>query len=309
MSTADTTYNFDELAAVLNKYRRVYFEPLRGNHGDDLIKMASRCFIADNNRNFTNSVSQADVVVINGGGGMTEEWGFIKYIKSYILSGAKAIIIFPSSIHVNRAAIQEIVDLSLSRQCKLYVFAREIETYKRLAEFGELESYLSHDMAFYLKNKDVLKKYLRKVRGGGYSLVVERRDAEGRTSINKEIAYGIPLKEHIPIWMKRPVKRCLASRNVETEFYQRCRDIVISEGFGNGGIVAMDVSSKGLVSFRRFVNTVSQADLVFTNRLHVCILRSILGKSCYLLPTGGEYRKNESIYHHSMAQIEGIKLL
>jgi exopolysaccharide biosynthesis predicted pyruvyltransferase EpsI len=303
--------NFDELDRVLSNYRKIFFEPLRGNHGDDLIKIASLRFLEDRKKILVNSPAEANAIVINGGGGMTSEWGFISYISKYIEEGAKTVIVFPSSIHEKEEVIREILDLAKSKRCELLIFAREKETFNRLVKFDCMKLFLSHDMAFYLKGQDIFREYLGGNAGKkkSYSLIVERRDSEGTTNISRGKAYRIPFKKYIPDFLKRPVKRALTHKEANTEFYNKCRDIIVADGSGDDDIVALDISSKGLVSFREFISTVVNANHVFTNRLHVCILRNIFNKSCYLLPTGGQYKKNESIYAHSMVDMDNIKLL
>ena len=48
-----------------------------------------------------------------------------------------------------------------------------------------------------------------------------------------------------------------------------------------------------------FLNAISQYENIFTDRLHISIAASMLGRKCHLF--GGNYFKNKAIYDASIA--------
>jgi exopolysaccharide biosynthesis predicted pyruvyltransferase EpsI len=60
--------------------------------------------------------------------------------------------------------------------------------------------------------------------------------------------------------------------------------------------IQRDVSVKG--SFSEFVSIVENAEMIFTDRLHVAILGSILGKKVTLF--GNKYHKNSGVWEYSL---------
>src|SRR5436853_308259 len=59
----------------LLRNKKVYFEPLFGNHGDKLIEVGSSLFLQRMAVHWVRNPATADIIVINGGAAMTDIWG------------------------------------------------------------------------------------------------------------------------------------------------------------------------------------------------------------------------------------------
>lgn len=307
-------YEFDCVADAIASFQRVFFDPLRGNHGDTLIKMGSLKFLRVHGKVITDDPLSADAIVINGGAGMTEMWGGSAFLRlqSYIETGAKNIVVLPSTIHVSRDRLRELAKAAHRKGCNLVLFAREQPSFSRLKEAvaDKLSVCLAHDMAFFLSPDDFGVANLRRPSRKQYALVVERRDAESSTNISQPEPSKVPLKHLTPLWLKRYVKRTKIRKLVQnTEFVKKCQQLALQEDIDFKKLVVGDVSIQSLYSFDDFVSYTAHADVIFTTRLHVAILSEILNKSCYLVPSGGEWKKNESVFEQSLALSANVRLL
>ncbi|HMN15767.1 MAG TPA: polysaccharide pyruvyl transferase family protein [Bellilinea sp.] len=311
-------YNFDNLLNYLHGSKTVYFEPLWGNHGDYLIYLGAMKFFKLNNMTLVGSISDADVVIINGSGGMTSLWGAFPIIERYIEAGAKHIVVLPSSFHVPNECLRRLLTSASFHKCKLMLFARERASLSRLSEVfsPDEEILLCHDMAFFLNEDDIFQEVNFVRANRNFILIVERGDGEVKgidSAINTKktalrgIINSIPLKRYAPETIKKSILRIEDRINLSnTKFARKIANEYINR---KAKIVTTDISSKRLYSFIEFVETVYSAKDVFTTRLHVSVLRNIFNKTCFLTPTGGEYRKNESIFELSMRHRGYVKLL
>jgi exopolysaccharide biosynthesis predicted pyruvyltransferase EpsI len=292
-------------ASILCGFDRVYFDPLQGNNGDKLIEMGARKLLGDLGKTVVPTPESAQAIILNGGGGKPGQ------LFHHIRAGHKDIIVLPSTFHSPHGELEALRGMSDASKCNLVLVARDKESYGRLYKaFGDHGSiHLSHDMAFYLEQNHLKVPRRRLNRKQDYALVVERRDAEASTCIETQRAWPIPLKAAVPTWLKRPVKRALTRRmHHDSAFARQC----ISQMEATGSSLPIeygDVSDSSLFSFEDFLYLCANAREVFTTRLHVAILRSVLGLGCHLVPTGGDYRKNESVHEHSLAQQGNIRLI
>lgn len=295
--------DFSLIREAISGHNTVYFEPLRGNNGDHLIRLGACKLLESLDVQITARPEDAEAIIINGGGGMTRDWGFLSIVENYVRTGARNIVILPSSIDEDPGRLANLRSMAESINCNITIFVREKYSFDRLKSiFTDL--YLSHDMAFILEPGDL--GYDMGTASAPYTLIVERRDAEASTAVQQGKAYPIPGKRMIPAWAKRPVKRYLFRRDSrETSFARQC---IEAEPEGQS-IASLDVSSAALCSFNQFLRMVGQAERVYTTRLHVGILRYILNRPCFIKKTGGSYRKNEAVYENSMSDNSDIRLI
>lgn len=304
----------NKIASIIHGYESIFFEPMWGNNGDRLIKEAAIAFFEDAEVNLSISPKVADAIVINGGGSMTTAWGGLDVLKYYLTEFDKPIIVLPSSFMLSDYELEELSNEIDKRKSPVYIFCRERNSLEKIQvlKSRNVNIELEHDMAFYLMGTDLKNKFhvpSNKING---ILVVERRDAERSTNIQPAVAYAIPFKSFIPMFLKRPVKRYLQKTHTpKTDFYNQCIRIVNEtyKNLNSRRVTYLDVSEESLASFQEFVNFISTAEVVFTTRLHVAILCHLLHKPCYLKPTGGKYAKNENVYMHSLSDSSFVKLL
>lgn len=302
------------LAEKLRPFSTVFFDPLWGNNGDKLIEMGARKFLRTQGKILVDRPGQSDAIVLNGGAGMTTVWrgNTFSRLEDYIKLGAKNVVVLPSTVHLPEETLRRAAKLALDNRCVLTVFAREKPSFERLknalADVSEI--HLGHDMAFFLSPEDFAFLKLRSPLNEKYTLVVERRDAESSTEISKPTASRMPFKHLIPMSIKRPLKRRRV-RNLmhNTEFVDRCRAHVRDYANYSDKIIAGDISIPSLYSFDEFISYSNYADATFTTRLHVSILCAVLDRPCYLVRSGGELMKNESVFEQSMADGTSVKLM
>jgi len=287
---------YEPIIRYIARFKSIYFEPLGGNHGDELIRLGALKLLKNNRCTICAEPAHAECVIINGGGGMMPLWKSFQTVVNYVSSGVKNIVILPSTFQLTEDDVNELYKKLEINKVKLKIYCRENESLYRMSHnFPDVE--IAPDLAFYLSPSDVGIPHARPV-DSRYSLVVERRDTEGRTGIAKAKNYRMPLKRFIPDSLIRRGKRQILRKDfAEGPLYKKVKERLP----GDSEWVSMDVSDKSLCSFEDFVSYTYFADQVVTTRLHVAILRSIYGKSAMLVPTGGDYRKNEAVFEHSLA--------
>ncbi|MER9670165.1 polysaccharide pyruvyl transferase family protein [Mesorhizobium sp. M0203] len=276
--------------------------------------MGARKFLHTQGKILVDKPGQSDAIVLSGGAGMTTVWrgNTFSRLENYIKLGAKNIIVLPSTVHLPEEALRRAAKLTVEKRCNLTIFAREKPSFDRLkhalADVSEI--HLGHDLAFFLSPDDFGFLKLRRPLHEKYTLVVERRDAESSTEISKPTASRLPFKHLIPMSIKRPLKRRQV-RNLmyNTEFVERCRTYIRDHANYSDDIIAGDISIPSLYSFYEFVSYSNYADATFTTRLHVSILCAVLDRPCYLVRSGGELMKNESVFEQSMADGTSVKLM
>ncbi|MEM6757708.1 MAG: hypothetical protein AAF586_11115, partial [Planctomycetota bacterium] len=97
-SKLDESLSIDGLLASLVG-RRVYFDGLHGNNGDDLIRMGARLAFEAAGLKPVETTDDADVIVINGGGGMIDESkGVVARLRAHLeLTPHREIVVLPQS--------------------------------------------------------------------------------------------------------------------------------------------------------------------------------------------------------------------
>lgn len=272
--------------------------------------MGAEKYFRQNGLAIAQEPTTADAVVINGSGAMCPMYHGLGVLERYIKEGYRKIIVLPSSFYAPQGRFAELKYLAKARDCDLIFFARERASFDRLSRAfaPNRDVFLAHDMALYLDADDLAATIRAFRRRTPYTLIVERRDQEAATNIARNKAYAIPLKRNIPTWLKRPVKRTLMRNRNKSDLRKACEIHMRGGAVPVNDVVYADISDKSLYSFHDFVNLAFHASQVYTTRLHVAILREILGLPCYLIPTGGEYRKNESVFEHSLAGNGRVKL-
>lgn len=301
----------DDVLAPLAGDTPTYFEPMWGNNGDQLIEHGSRKALARSGIPPVASAEDARAIVLNGGGAMSPMWGGIDALVRYIELAPAEIVVLPSSFWPTDA-LQVVRDAIERSDVRLTLFARERESHQRLLEAmeGSAKVLLAHDMALQLDSGDLERLRTKKRHRKPYALVVERRDAEASTSISASKAVRMPFKQFVPMQLKRLVKRAIHRRAaMGTEFAQMCLQHAHAYDIGPDEVMYADVSQVGEFSFAEFLSAVIDAEVVFTTRLHVAIARHIVGKPCFLQPTGGKYRKNEAVFEHSLREAGHVRLL
>ncbi|EGR2241158.1 polysaccharide pyruvyl transferase family protein [Vibrio cholerae] len=260
---------------------KIYFHPNPGNAGDSLINVGCYdCFQMNGieYEDFFDALTcesekyKNKVVVLGGGGGFVPAWSFTRQFVEKFHRVVKKLILLPQTVAGNE-------DLLNQLGSNVVIFAREKISYEHLKSnlSSGAQVYLSDDMAFNvdlskvyedfdvcLPPRHVAKKYINRTRGkiihafSGTKLNAFRDDAEKSDVEIPTINYDISLKF----------------------------------SFGN--------ESENLCRFsaKEFLHYISKYELIRTNRLHVAIGASLLGKRVEFF--SNSYFKCKAVYDYSL---------
>jgi exopolysaccharide biosynthesis predicted pyruvyltransferase EpsI len=300
---------------ILNQYssKRVYFEPLGGNHGDTLIEMGSRYLISQLGMILESDPRNAEVIVINGGGGFCVElWdknlgGVQQFAQTY---PDQPLIILPSSVFFQES---NFASFFTGRSAPAYLFARDPYSFnmiRSLAYPAEVYVGLGDDMAFELRQSPFLVELRSRVEEK-HILIIERFDVESATGTPQSINPSKLIKNILPGPLKHFLKKMIhKQRTMMTPFTHLALERLdkINAGYKHLPVIAQDVSSNVGFTFDQFSLAIAQAAVVVTTRLHAGILAAMLGKPTYFYSTSGSYLKIRGCYEHSMAHLPNVDL-
>lgn len=305
----------DSIRESLEPYRncKCYFEPLEGNHGDQLILLGSNAFLASYNFQFVESPGDAELIVINGGGGMfIDRWSrnltrWKSYAEGY---RSTPIVVLPSSYWF---ADLDFRGTLIHREAPTTLFCRERGSFGRLNDLNlpsDTQIKLDHDMAFHLANLEPVVS-ARRVPERDFVLVVERFDDEQGTGPRMLSAKNFKWAWKLPSPVKRVGKAALAfARGRTSQLLKEAKNTtsLFPEFPANIEYKYIDVSNEHKYTFDFFVTTVAEARGIVTTRLHAGILAAMLGKPT-LLKDGSEYKKLSTIYEYSMKDWPHVRVL
>jgi exopolysaccharide biosynthesis predicted pyruvyltransferase EpsI len=294
---------------------RAFFKPLPGNHGDRLILLGARHWLAPLGFQWVEDPAKADVIVINGGGGMfVQPWcddlrAFRRYAQGY---PGTPLVVLPSSFYWGES---DLIGCFAGRTAGLVLFARELLSLSRLERAGLPDGVsvgLDCDMAFRLAGTPLVED-ARRVPSRGYVLLVERFDAEQATGWSFRSG---PLRKKLGRRLPAPVRNFLKQvldrvRYLTSDFRRSALDeaLRLRPDLAGKPVVYNDVSDVMQNSFDEFVRIIAAADAVVTTRMHAGILAAMLGKPTFLKGKAGDYRKLQSVYERWLAAMPHVHLL
>jgi exopolysaccharide biosynthesis predicted pyruvyltransferase EpsI len=216
-------------------------------------------------------VNPAHVILIHGGGNIDDLWVFgLRLLKNVIFNNPENVIIIgPQSYRFWKTNFPKLFQ---EAKQEIYLFCREKYSYNLLRSMNlpkNVNIGLSHDTSLYLSKEDFHPRH------GDYDLVCLRTDKES-------------------ILPQKMIDLIRLPRN-------RTIDLKQSEK----GVVVNDISL--LKHFGDFANLVEGSRKVFTDRLHVAILATILGKDTTLYPNS--YYKNKGVYEYSLFRYSNFKFV
>jgi exopolysaccharide biosynthesis predicted pyruvyltransferase EpsI len=281
---------------------KTFFEPLSGNNGDELITMGARHLLSKIDLPLVSTPEEAEQIVINGGGAMVDIWdgAGIKVLEKYRLSfPTTPLIVAPSSFRFNGIDFPGICGLGTS---ELTVFAREsysLDLLRSLNLPANTTACMSQDLAFELKDSTFLNQH-KKDKQAAHVLIALRKDKEGDAGVLVKVKGG-----WLPGILRKPLSR-LRDRLVASRVQGLLDQIISKAGtFDDKPRLYCDVSAS--VCFQEFVDSIKNAALIVTDRLHVAILGNLLEKQVLLRPGG--YHKIRGVYEHSMSGSDSLVTL
>jgi len=312
------------LRSFLETYRnrKIFRPPLTnmhgksvGNNGDQLMVLGADKFLQQYDVEIVESPEAADLILFGGNGGMHENYHTIPRIFSQLARTfpKTPIAMLPSTYFFPNSRMADIIG---DREGFVKLFCRERYSYNHLLNHHQLPANctieLDHDMAFHLGDEQWVSNLRNRVSKN--VLIVERLDSEHVTAAFQRTwrndVIGLVGKV-----MPQPLKRSLypiAGRVLGSrQSPMRLKSMKLLEknypDLTNAPVVSMDISLQNFCTFDKFCTHIADAKVVFTTRLHVGILSSILGRPTLLFD--GPYHKIRGIYEHSLASLPGVRLV
>ena len=303
--------------------KKVFFEPLRGNLGDDLIVRGLEHQLRRNGLTLVSTPEQADHIIIKGGGAFLDAYESLVMEISRLLKAfpTTPTTIMPTSYGYTHKSFADLVG---DRTAPLSIFAREKYSFDILNSGlpSKCSLEMDHDSAFHLEVSDQIKKLIHS-KQSSHLLIVERLDAEslGVTDFRESNGASpsvsklrklsrVVLPQKLRTKMARRLRATqVAKTSQETKLAKHAKQVLFDKHpeFANLPVKAFDVSQPNLFSFDEFCKIVADSAAVYTTRLHVGILSAMLGIPTYLVP--GVYHKIIGIYEYSMTDMTHVELV
>lgn len=299
-----------------NKEKKIYVDPCSGNNGDKLIWLGMQEALNNIPTKLVLGAKDADLIIVNGSGNFIDAYKQgIGKINSYSsLYPDIPLCVAPSSYYFNDVDFGIILD---QRKSDLFLFSREEYSKEFIDKLAKtrtnIVSYLDHDLAFQLAGSDkvnsILKKYPSAIKGN--LLIVDRMDIEnsktkGKNSFVKRIYITC-----VPEFMKSIIRslRVAKQNKIGSELNISAKKILDNKhpGFKIIKVTSKDISRIDICDFDEFIRLISEAEYIFTNRLHVGVLGHLLGRNVYM--EEGSYHKMTGIYELSMSKNNNVNLI
>ena len=274
----------------------VTYVPNPGNAGDSAIFFATvKMFEAIGLRYTiemgTNVNVDGKIVVIGGGGAMANEESALTKVMNRALKSAKHVILLPHTA-------KEVDKTLSSAKNNLTIFCREKVTYNYLEQFDGLERHLVHDIVLSFKANEYTELFGFKDYFKLIGLYLK--------GIALNSATKFRLKDVLKVLNAgRITKRVIAASDKSVLNAFRVDEEKTNVEIPN---INFDISSMYQLSInhpflaeaatRMMLHTVSQFEEINTNRLHVAILSSLLGKKVNFYDNS--YFKCRAVYLHSL---------
>lgn len=286
------------LAPVMTSRVDLLNFPLHNNCGDSAIWLGERALLrslgvpARQARAFTNTLDQFDVSdraplgLVHGGGNFGDLWpeefdGFLDACKSY--RGSR-VVLMPQTLTRMTGPTIERTRHAVKVHGDVTILLRDRRSFDSVRElFPEVSAHLAPDAAECLSKSDLMRLAPR-VRRLPPVRVIARRDAEGDGSLaSLAAARGIPVLDFVDS------RSGIANRALR-EIHELARarlprpigQALICRFLASSG--ALDRHAEGEIS--RALGMIVGAERIVTDRLHACILSSILEIPVTAVDTG-----------------------
>jgi exopolysaccharide biosynthesis predicted pyruvyltransferase EpsI len=257
----------------------ILFVPNEGNVGDCLIFAAtldafSRASVdvevVDGHADFRDRI-----VFLGGGGNLVGLYRGTRASIEACRDRARRVILLPHTIRANAELIQ-------SLDHRTTIWCRDFRSFEHVVGLNpRLDCRLGHDMAFHCDVPRLLNDPICTALGP--AMLAEGLARHG-TSLERLSARSI-------VRFMRTDREAL-SAGIRT-------DLDVSRAFGR----VSDVQASKVAAWC-FLQTISVARRVVTDRLHVAIACALLNKDCELVDNS--YNKNREVYAHSLRHFDGI---
>lgn len=304
--------DFDnKIKEYVKDFDKFYFYPNVGNMGDGIIAEAEYQILNNGKYNYSivdNYSGQSfapceDYNLVYGGGGLfVKYWNYQKVLDIFRDKNLKKCVVLPSSFF-------ECDDVLECFDERFTVFCREEFSYKYCISKNNRAKFIqADDMAFSL-NLDLQEKYdVQKIKENIQYL--SNKDL----SVLVNIIYPKIKKLYQNVQCALNEKTVINSNKVRIGYLLRTDAEKKSEKtafpsmdlsiFANSPCT--DTGVVGLIS-RVFIETLNSFDIIITDRLHIGLVSSLLGKEVYLLDNS--YKKVSGIYEYSMQSYKNTHII
>jgi exopolysaccharide biosynthesis predicted pyruvyltransferase EpsI len=290
--------------------RKVYLHEVAGNNGDELILKGSEFLIDQARCDRVSDPSRAELILINGGF-KSDFWPHANETIRDLSARFPAIplAILPSSFLFEKT---DFPALFSGRTSPATLFARELQSLEILNSMAfdvPVTFGLDHDTAFALRDDPKYQTLAQRTPTTDV-LIVERGDAESSTGHvdSERLAPGFVrtiaatvLPRSIAMAGARTLRKLKGGSAPASESAFITRALALAEkelGRPVESRVISDISRRSACDFDGFCDTVADARVVVSTRLHVGILGSVLGRRTFAV--AGNNHKIPGIYEYSM---------
>jgi len=265
----------------------IYLKPYSGNAGDQLIWMGSKILLNELGLKRILNPQKADIILWPGGNPTMWRRNLTGWLDCWKRWPHAEFVVGPAEFKGNDEPWQMMLTTTRAKVGAL--FARDPESYQNLRNLNMPKSVqvgLGNDAAFHLKDTKWIAD-IRETCLSEYILASFREDHESVMLRQKHNR----LHE---IWPFSSISWRF-KHHQKKRFHFKRLGMVKKTAQSSLPLIVEDVS---MMSFYSFVEYVSRADQVHTDRLHCMIMALLLGKEVFAYPT--RYDKLEGVYEHSI---------
>lgn len=314
-ATVEILNSFDKTSVIeeLKTLDKFLFCPNNGNIGDVIIAEAEYQLFNSLGLQYEifdlydkdKGPDEQYVDYVYGGGGLFNDlYDYSNVLDTFKIPRFRKIIILPSSF--NRCD-----DLLETFDKRFTVFCREEQSYEYCRSMNNSAQFiLSHDIAFYLNfdlcliNKDCIQNSIGGFNKGDLDFLYEswcnyRTIVNNiKKSVNERVVFlsgnqkiGILLRSDKESAVKNNERLILKEKNLD---------------LSSGWFSCTDAGFNKVLSLL-FVSAINYFDVVVTDRLHIGIVSTLLGKNVYLLDNS--YGKISGVYKQSLVYFSNVKFV
>lgn len=287
----------DYLTQFSNK--EVFYIPNPGNAGDSIIAEGTmqKCNQLGINLRFVDRHRHPlhDQIVFYGGGGNIAKSNFsVRFIRR-IHNNVKKLVILPHTIHSVDALLNELgenVDI-ICREKVSYLYLMNSKT--------KANVYLAKDMALHMDTNIAMQYkagWMDKISVVGCYVLCKLRLSDKQAPTLKGLIglFRAPIENQ----EDRKILNAFRTDGEKTKLDLPDDNLDISEVFALGTETEVMIKEGGA----RFLKYINQFEVINTNRLHVAISATLVGKSVNFYPNN--YYKCQAVYEYSLKQFSNL---
>ncbi|GGI81241.1 polysaccharide pyruvyl transferase family protein [Shewanella gelidii] len=218
------------------------------------------------------------VVVLGGGGAFTSHYTYSNRLVRELMHKVEHLVLLPCTIEGNAETLREMPE-------NVTLFCREQVSYDYVKSQNEqVTVYLHHDMVLGLDVQRLIEEPAK------------------LSSMRKKLKAYRNLKRVTSV-IQQHGHQCLSALRLDKEKTARTipkGNLDMSTLFSLGTQTKED----NIYSAQQFLTQLNRFERVITNRLHVCIASTLLGKQVEFL--GNSYFKNKAVYDLSLRQYNNV---